>query len=101
MLNAVFFLVGISVNGTAAHVVPLLTDAGIPRADYFLAPPTWKAALSGAVAAYSLTFRAPLAIMPRIGGGDKQIGASFVVRCNENECSSDMTSACQRTVAQT
>jgi MFS family permease len=33
MLSAVFFLVGISVNGTAAHVVPLLTDAGIPRAE--------------------------------------------------------------------
>ena len=33
MLTAVFFLVGISVNGTAAHVVPLLTDAGIPRAE--------------------------------------------------------------------
>src|SRR6516165_8068483 len=33
MLAAVFFLVGISVNGTAAHVVPLLTDAGIPRAE--------------------------------------------------------------------
>jgi MFS family permease len=32
MLVAVFFLVGISINGTAAHVVPLLTDAGIPRA---------------------------------------------------------------------
>src|SRR6266446_4986644 len=31
MLVAVFFLVGISLNGTAAHVVPLLTDAGIPR----------------------------------------------------------------------
>ena len=31
-LFAVFFLVGISINGTAAHVVPLLTDAGIPRA---------------------------------------------------------------------
>jgi MFS family permease len=33
MLLAVFFLVGIAVNGTAAHVVPLLTDAGIPRAE--------------------------------------------------------------------
>ncbi|HEX4185376.1 MAG TPA: MFS transporter, partial [Stellaceae bacterium] len=33
MLTAVFFLVGISVNGAAAHVVPLLTDAGIPRAE--------------------------------------------------------------------
>jgi MFS family permease len=33
MLTAVFFPVGISVNGTAAHVVPLLTDAGIPRAE--------------------------------------------------------------------
>jgi predicted MFS family arabinose efflux permease len=32
MLVAVFFLVGISVNGTVAHVVPLLTDAGMPRA---------------------------------------------------------------------
>jgi MFS family permease len=32
MLTAVFFLVGISINGTAAHVVPLLTDAGLPRA---------------------------------------------------------------------
>jgi len=33
MLLAVFFLVGIAVNGSAAHVVPLLTDAGIPRAE--------------------------------------------------------------------
>jgi MFS family permease len=32
MLAAVFFLVGISINGAAAHVVPLLTDAGMPRA---------------------------------------------------------------------
>jgi MFS family permease len=32
MLTAMFFLVGISINGTAAHVVPLLTDAGLPRA---------------------------------------------------------------------
>ncbi|MGE5271313.1 MAG: MFS transporter [Thiohalocapsa sp.] len=32
MLLSIFFLVGIAVNGSAAHVVPLLTDAGIPRA---------------------------------------------------------------------
>jgi len=32
MLLAVFFLVGIAINGSAAHVVPLLTDAGIPPA---------------------------------------------------------------------
>lgn len=31
MLLAVFFLVGIAINGSVAHVVPLLTDAGIPR----------------------------------------------------------------------
>jgi MFS family permease len=31
-LLAVLFLVAISINGTVAHVVPLLTDAGIPRA---------------------------------------------------------------------
>jgi predicted MFS family arabinose efflux permease len=32
LLLAVLFLVAISINGTVAHVVPLLTDAGIPRA---------------------------------------------------------------------
>ena len=32
MLLAIFFLVGIAINGSVAHVVPLLTDAGIPRA---------------------------------------------------------------------
>ncbi len=32
ILLAVFFLVAITVNGTAAHVVPLLTDAGIKPA---------------------------------------------------------------------
>jgi MFS family permease len=31
-LLAVLFLVAISINGTVAHIVPLLTDAGIPRA---------------------------------------------------------------------
>jgi MFS family permease len=31
MLLSIFFLVGIAINGTVAHVVPLLTDAGIPR----------------------------------------------------------------------
>ena len=32
LLLAVLFLVAISINGTVAHVVPLLTDAGIDRA---------------------------------------------------------------------
>jgi MFS family permease len=32
LLLVVLFLVAISINGTVAHVVPLLTDAGIPRA---------------------------------------------------------------------
>jgi predicted MFS family arabinose efflux permease len=31
MLVVLLFLVAISINGTVAHVVPLLTDAGIPR----------------------------------------------------------------------
>ena len=32
ILLTVLFLVAISINGTVAHVVPLLTDAGVPRA---------------------------------------------------------------------
>jgi predicted MFS family arabinose efflux permease len=32
ILLAVLFLVAIAINGTVAHVVPLLTDAGMPRA---------------------------------------------------------------------
>ena len=32
ILLTVLFLVAISINGTVAHIVPLLTDAGIPRA---------------------------------------------------------------------
>jgi hypothetical protein len=32
LLAGVFFLVAVAINGTVAHIIPLLTDRGIARA---------------------------------------------------------------------
>jgi MFS family permease len=62
VLAAIFFLVAVAINGTVAHVIPLLTDRGFSRdtATAIFASSVWRRWLGGCLPATWSTGSSPL-----------------------------------------